>query len=57
MLRQLMEQLVRTAQLGKAALDDDVAKDFLVDAHLHVDFTKRLGAEGEVQLPDVGLQQ
>jgi hypothetical protein len=57
MLRQLMEKLMGTAQLGEAALDDDVAKDLLVDAQLHVDFTKRLWAEGEIQLPDVSLQQ
>lgn len=55
MLRQLVEELLGAVQLGQVAFDDDVAKDILVDAHLHVDFTQCLWAEGKVKLPDVGL--
>lgn len=56
-LGQSVVQGARRLQLGKAALDHNVAKNVFVDSHLRVEFTEGFWAEGKIQLPDLGLQQ
>lgn len=55
-LRQLVVELAWCWELGHGSLDHHVAQDVLVDAHLGVELAKGLGAQGKVELPDVGLR-